>query len=84
MEQHTVQKAAKEYLEILNCAAKKGESLVEQALEILMELGGQIRSAEVEMIVDNWRTTSPRYTELRIEEVELKSYDALLAETEAN
>ena len=51
--QHTVQKAAKEYLKILELAATEGESLVEQALESLLELGGLINFLEVQIVVEN-------------------------------
>ena len=81
--QHTVQKAAKEYLKILQLAATEGENLVEQALESLLELGGLISFLEVQMIVDNWKAAPRPTAQLRIEKVDLRSYDGLLGKKEA-
>jgi hypothetical protein len=77
--QHSVQKAAKEYLKILQLAAGEGESLVEQALESLAELGGAVRFSEVQMIVESWKATPRPATQLRVEPVDLRRYDGLLA-----
>jgi hypothetical protein len=79
---HTVQKAAKEYLEVLHLAAKEGESLVDRALESLLRLGGAISASEVKMIVSNWKTFPPPKARVYIEKVDLKSYDRLLDEKE--
>lgn len=81
--QHTVQKAAKEYLKILQLAATEGESLVEQALESFLELGGPISFSELQMVVTNWKAAPPPTAQLRIEKVDLRSYDELLVEKEA-
>jgi hypothetical protein len=81
--QHTVQKAAKEYLKILQLAATEGENLVEQALESLLELGGSVSFVQVQMIVENWNGAPRPTTELRIEAVDLRGYDGLLGEKEA-
>lgn len=81
--QHTVQKAAKVYLKILELAATEGESMVEQALESLLELGGPVSFLEVKMIVENWKSIPPPKAQLRIEQVDLRSYDGLLVEKEA-
>jgi len=81
--QHTIQKAAKEYLKILELAATGGENLVEQALESLLELGGPISFSEVQMIVENWKTVPLPEAQLHIETVDLRSYDGLLVEKEA-
>jgi len=81
---HTAQKAAKEYLRILQLAATQGESLVEQALGSLLELGGPIHFYEVQMFVDNWKATpGPAAAPLHIEPVDLRRYDGLLGEKEA-
>ena len=80
--QHSVQKAAKEYLKVLQLAATEGESLVEQALESLLELGGPISASEVQLIVENWKAAPPPAAQLRIETVDLKRYDGLLLEKE--
>ena len=81
--QHTVQKAAKEYLKILELAATEGESLVEQALESLLELGGLINFLEVQIVVENWKANPRPAAQLRIETVDLRSYDGLLVGKEA-
>jgi len=81
--QHTVQKAVKEYLKVLQLAATEGESLVEQALERLLDLGGSIRCSEVQMIVENWKAVPPPEAELHIETVDLTNYDGLLVKKEA-
>ncbi|MEW6405300.1 MAG: IS21 family transposase [Chloroflexota bacterium] len=77
--QHTAQKAAKEYLNILQLAAAEGESLVEQALGSLLELGGPIHFYEVQMFLNNWKATpGPVAAPLHIEPVDLRRYDGLL------
>ena len=81
--QHTVQKASKEYLKTLQLAATEGESLVEQALEILLELGGLVSFVHVQMIVENWKTAPQPTADLHIETVDLSSYDGLLNDKEA-
>jgi hypothetical protein len=81
--QHTVQKAAKEYLKILELAATEGESLVEQALESLLELGWLISFLAVQIVVENWKAAPAPTAQLRIETVDLRSYDELLVKKEA-
>jgi hypothetical protein len=81
--QHTVQKAARVYLKILEVAATEGESLVEQALENLLDLDGPVSFLEVQMIVENWKSVPQPKAQLRIEQVDLRSYDGLLVEKEA-
>lgn len=81
--EHTVQKASKEYLKMLQLAATEGESLVEQALEILLEMGGSVSFVQVQMIVENWKAAPQPTTELQIEAVDLRSYDGLLGNKEA-
>lgn len=81
--QHTVQKAAKEYLKILELAATEGESLVEQALESLLELGWLISFLAVQIVVENWKAAPAPAAQLRIETVDLRSYDELLVKKEA-
>lgn len=76
--QHAVQKASKEYLRILQLAAKEGESLVEEALGCCWELGGPLRLLEVEEIVQNWRAHPVAPVQLSIAAVPLTDYDQLL------
>jgi len=80
--QHSGQKASREYLRILEIAAKVSESMVDEALRSLFNLGGPIDAKEVEFIVDNWRSQPRANPELRIADVELQSYDSLLKATE--
>ncbi len=81
--QHTTSKAAKEYLTILNLAAKEGEDLVEQALECLFELGGFLEADHVRDIVLNWKNAPKASPQVHIKPVDLKAYDQLLAGKEA-
>ena len=76
-------KADKEYLEILNLAAKEGEQLVEQALECLSELGGAVDSDDVCYVVQNWKSAPKPSPRVSIGPVDLGAYDKLLAEKEA-
>jgi hypothetical protein len=81
--EHTEQKAAKEYLRILLCAAREGESLVDDVLRGLLDLGTPIVVADVEMYVASCkRTAVMSATEVKIESVDLGAYDGLLACTE--
>ncbi len=80
--QHSGQKASREYLRILEIAAKVSESMVDEALRSLFNLGGPIDAKEVEFIVDNWRSQPRANPELRIADVDLESYDSLLKATE--
>ena len=82
--EHTEQKAAKEYLKILLYAAREGESLVDDILRGLLDLGTPIVVADVEMIVASWKKSSVvPATEVVIESVDLEAYDGLLACEEA-
>lgn len=76
--QHTKQKAAKEYLRILELAAKEGEMLVDDVLGSIIELSIPISSAEVEMIVASWKRHPRSQTEVEVSDVDLREYDALL------
>lgn len=76
--QHSVQKAAKEYLRILSMAAKVNETLVDEALRCLFDFGGPIEVKDVQFIVDDWRSQPRSNPELHIAEVSLKDYDTLL------
>jgi hypothetical protein len=78
--QQAVAKASKEYLRILHLAAYEGETLVEEALGCLAELGGGLRFVEVQGIVQNWKGQVERPVEPTIAQVPLKDYDELLQE----
>jgi hypothetical protein len=82
--EHTEQKAAKEYLKILHCAALEGESLVDDTLRGLLDLGVPIVVADVELYVASCkRTALIPAAEVKIESVDLGTYDGLLACGEA-
>jgi len=81
--QHSNQKAVKEYLRILNIAAKVSETLVDDALCSLFDLGGPVSFQEVEYLVDNWREHSGSKIQLEIAGVDLCDYDGLLDTQEA-
>jgi hypothetical protein len=82
--EHTEQKAAKEYLKILQCAALEGESLVDDTLRGLLDLGVPIVVADVEMYVASCkRTALIPAAEVKIASVDLGTYDGLLACGEA-
>jgi hypothetical protein len=77
--EHTQQVAAREYLAILSLAAKESESLVEEALGALLELGGTPHQAEVKELVSNWRHQGIPQHEVTVLPVVLSHYDRLLA-----
>lgn len=81
--EHTVQKASKEYLRILYCAAKESESLVDEALRSLFELGVPVYAADVEMMVRSWMSCTPSLKQVSVSEVDLGMYDELLGKKEA-
>jgi hypothetical protein len=71
--------ANKEYLKILKLAAKESETDVDQALRWLMDNDLAITFEAVESAAITNRVI-PRITEVKIDEVDLKHYDILLAE----
>lgn len=82
-EQHEVLRASKEYLRILHLAAYEGESLVEEALGCLAELGSPVRFSDVEGIVENWKEHPAGVPQPNIAAVALAAYDELLELGEA-
>ena len=54
-----------------------------QSLESLLESGGSLSFAQVQMIVENWSAAPRPTTQLHIETVDLKTYDGLLTDKEA-
>jgi hypothetical protein len=78
-----VRTAGKEYLRILHLAAYEGESLVEEALGCLAELGGAVRFVDVEGIVENWKEHPGGVPQPSIAAVALGEYDELLELEEA-
>jgi len=78
---HGPSKASKEYLKVLYLAAKEGESLVEEALGVVQELGGPVSFAQIEWIVGNWKAHPLTAALPSIAAVALADYDQLLEAT---
>jgi len=80
----TSRRAAKEYLAILNLAAKESESLVDEAIRILFSNGTQI--IDFNAVKDIFETlkqnNKPKKVEIQIQEVNLSIYDLLLKNKE--
>jgi hypothetical protein len=75
------QRATKEYLQILEWAAKESEARVEDALRLLLEQGaGEISAAAVEALLG--ATNLPPVTAVEVAPVDLAQFDALFTETE--
>jgi hypothetical protein len=74
---HVLSVASREYLSILEMAAKESESGVDKALRILIDNGDQIESKAVRMILES-DTVLPKITDVSIPEVKLTVYDSLL------
>jgi hypothetical protein len=83
LKDHHPSRGAKEYLKILNLAAKESEAGVDDALRWLMDQDQPISSDAVEVIVmTNQRI--PKITDVEIDEVDLGLYDNLLVAAEVN
>jgi hypothetical protein len=74
---HVVSVAAKQYLRILHLAAKESESLVDDALRLLLDREASITAESVEKIVFSDARLQP-VTEVAIGPVMLENYDQLL------
>lgn len=75
----TTRRAAKEYLFILNLAAKESESLVDDAIRILLGTGTQIidSTAVKEMFLALREDKLPKKPEVHIQKVNVALYDEL-------
>ena len=73
----SIRQASKEYLKILELAAKEGESLVSEALRLLINLDEEIEFEKVKQFVDS-KQKAPEPTEVHIEPVDINDYDMLL------
>ena len=73
----SIRQANKEYLKILELAAKEGESLVNEALRLLINLEDQMSFERVKQFIDS-RQKPPEPTHIHIEQVDLNDYDMLL------
>ena len=80
---HTLQKASKEYLAILQLAAVESESIVDEALEYACAMCAGVSFAWIEEIVENWKTHPRPTMEVCIPAVPLADYDELLQLQEA-
>ena len=82
----TVRKAAKEYLRILDLAAKESESLVDEAIRILLHTGSQIiDSTAVKEVFEGLKSDNqPRGLEIHIQQADPGIYDQLFTNQEAS
>ena len=78
---HSPAEADKQYLKILHLAAQDGETLVDEALRNLIDLEQPVTAATVKELVQSDQQPEP-VTMVSIPEVELSTYDALLAAEE--
>jgi hypothetical protein len=73
----SIRQANKEYLRILELAAKEDESLVNEALRLLINLEDEISSEKVKQFIDS-KQKPPEPTAVHIEPVDINDYDMLL------
>jgi len=73
----TIRQANKEYLKILELAAKEGESLVNEALRLLINLEQDICFEKIKEFIDSSQKP-PEPTAVHIERVNINNYDLLL------
>ena len=73
----SIRQASKEYLKILELAAKEDESLVNEALRLLINLEEAISFEKVKQFIDS-RQKAPEPTDVYIEPVDIHDYDLLL------
>lgn len=73
----TIRQASKTYLKILELAAKEGESLVNEALRLLINLEQDICFEKVKKFIAS-RQKPPEPTAVHVEQVDINYYDILL------
>jgi len=73
----SIRQTSKEYLKILELAAKEDESLVNEALRLLINLEEEISFEKVKEFVDS-KQKAPEPTDVYIEPVDINYYDTLL------
>ncbi|RLD93772.1 MAG: hypothetical protein DRJ13_15410 [Bacteroidetes bacterium] len=73
----SIRQASKEYLKILELAAKEDESLVNEALRLLINLEEAISFEKVKEFID-LKQKVPAPTDVTIEPVDINDYDLLL------
>ena len=74
---YSIRQASKEYLKILELAAKEDESLVNEALRLLINLEETMSFEKVKEFVDS-KQKAPEPTDVYIEQVNINDYDMLL------
>lgn len=77
LERQYPQRGHKEYLKILELAAKENETRVDEALRALIDSGQAISFETVEAMVQA-ATTIPPPTDIHIDDIVLEGYDAML------
>jgi hypothetical protein len=75
-EEHGPKRGAKEYLEILALAAKRGESLVEETIRVLLGRRDPLNAASVSELTE--QGAPPLLTTVEVEPVSLAVFDELL------
>lgn len=75
--QRGLSRGSREYLEILELAAKESEAGVDEALRRLIAEENPITQKAVQLLLDT-KEHAPAATEVRIDAVDLESYDGLL------
>lgn len=70
--------AVKEYLRILEMAAKEGEALVDDALGQLQDVMLMVSRELIEQVLAGPRKIEPPVTAVKVEPVQLSCFDALL------
>ncbi len=73
----SIRQSSKEYLKILELAAKEDESLVNEALRLLINLEDQMSFEKVKEFIDS-KQKAPEPTDVYIEPVDINDYDMLL------
>jgi transposase InsO family protein len=76
-ETSSIRQASKTYLKILELAAKEDESLVNEALRLLINLEEEIDFDHVKQFVES-RQKAPAPTDVTVEPVDINGYDMLL------
>ena len=80
-ETHSIRQASKTYLKILELAAKEDQSLVHEALRLLINLEEEIDFAKVQQFVES-KQKAPAPTDVHIEPVDINNYDLLFTTPE--
>jgi hypothetical protein len=79
--QHQPEQAVREYLAILELAARDGEVLVDDALRTLLEEDGQLTARDVKEFLHRHEAV-PEVTAVTVDEVDLSCFDQLLEDRE--